>query len=104
MQTSTNELGSRNQMVNWNGNWVRYRFFTKSVEDFRPIIFNPKFPWWCSGHRINGETFEASCIICYLPLNEDLKKYWDDAFDIESTYENDIQFTDRFPKPKWFAE
>lgn len=40
-------------------------------------------------------------IICYLPENEDLKKYWDDAYDIEYSSYNDIEYTDRFPKPEW---
>jgi hypothetical protein len=34
--------------------WRRYRFRTKSVDDERPLIFNPAYPWWCSGYGLGG--------------------------------------------------
>ena len=78
-------------------NWKRYRFSTKSVEDYRPLKFNPSFPWWCSGF---GDDYAV--IIAYLPANENLKEYWDDAFDIDFTEEEQIIFYDRFPKPDYY--
>jgi hypothetical protein len=77
--------------------WRRYRFSTKSVNDYRPIIFNPKYPWWCSGENKSSVT-----IIAYLPETEDLMKYWDDAEDTEFTEHDEIEFTDRFPKPDYY--
>lgn len=79
-------------------NWRRYRFKTYA-DDNRPIVFNPKYPWWCSGF---GNDY--SVIIAYLPPTEDLEKYWDDAFDTEFTVEKKITFTDRFPRPSYFIE
>lgn len=79
--------------------WKRYRFKTYSIKDYRPLIFNPKYPWWCS-----GESEDAAVIVSYLPENEDLLKYWDDAFDIKFTEEDSIKFSSRFPKPKYFIE
>lgn len=79
--------------------WKRYRFKTKSVEDYRPLIFNPKYPWWCC-----GTNDEFATIIAYLPSNEILYDYWDDASDIEFDEREEITFTDRFDKPKWFVE
>ena len=78
--------------------YIRYRFKTWSVDDPRPLIdLAPlKMPWWCSGY---GESY--AIIICYLPAEEDLKKYWDDAFDIEEDEREEIVYTDRFPKPEW---
>lgn len=29
--------------------YIKYRFKTYS-EDYRPLIFNPKYPYWCTGH------------------------------------------------------
>ena len=84
-------------MTTENKNWKRYRFKTYSVEDYRPLVFNPKYPFWCSGY---GDCYAV--IIAYLPFNEDLLKYWDDAFEIEFTEEDEIKFSDRFPKPKYF--
>ena len=79
--------------------WKRYRFRTKALDDYRPLIFNPKYPWWCSG---TGE--DHAVIIAYLPEDEDLLKYWDDAYDVDFTEEQEITFTSRFPKPNYFEE
>jgi hypothetical protein len=83
--------------------WKRYRLKTYSVDDNRPLIFNPKYPWWCSGsgEDSNGE---YDVIISYLPPDEDLLKYWDDAFDIDVEDREEITFTDRFPKPDYYVE
>ena len=80
-------------------NWKRYRFKTNSVEDYRPLIFNPKYPWWCTGYGEN-----CVIIVAYLPFDDDLLKYWDDAFDIEFSEEKEIVFSERFPKPDYFIE
>lgn len=77
--------------------WKRYRFKTNSVNDPRPLLFDAAYPWWCSGE---GEGY--AIIIAYLPSTEELTKYWDDAFDIDWTEEEEIVFTDRFSKPKWY--
>ena len=85
--------------------WRRYRFYTKSIDDYRPLIFNPRYPWWCSGYGNNGDNgAETAVIIAYLPKEEDLKKYWDDAFNIEFTEEDKIVFSSRFAKPDYFVE
>lgn len=81
-------------------NLIRYRFKTKAVDDCRPLLDmkHIQMPWWCTGHAMD-ESY--AIIICYLPKNEDLFKYWDDAYDIESEERNEITYTDRFAKPKW---
>ena len=76
--------------------WRRYRFKTRSLDDYRPLIFNPNYPWWCS-----GEGDDYAIIIAYLPQTEDLLKYWDDAFDVDFTEEETIKFTSRFAKPDY---
>jgi len=84
--------------------WRRYRFHTKSVDDYRPLIFNPEYPYWCSGYSLGGTIdepeYSSAIIIAYLPVSEDLAKYWDDAFDIEYTDHESIEFSDRFPNPE----
>lgn len=76
----------------------RYRFKTKSIEDYRPLVDmkDIQMPWWCS-----SESDDYAIIICYLPEEEKLEKYWNDAYDIEITEEEKILYTSRFPKPKW---
>lgn len=77
--------------------WIRYRFETKSVKDHRPLIFNAKYPWWPSGY---GQ--DSVIIVAYLPKDEDLIKYWDDAFNVVSTECDKIKFSSWFPKPDYF--
>jgi len=81
--------------------WKRYRFKTKSVDDYRPLVFNAKYPWWCSGEAGDGS---HAVIIAYLPKEENLLKYWDDAFDIDVEDREKIEFTSRFPKPDYYKE
>lgn len=83
--------------------WKRYRFRTKSTDDCRPLVFNPKYPWWLSGYD-GSFTNDYAVIIAYLPIDEDLFKYWDDAYDIDSTTEDKIVFTDRFPRPDYLED
>ena len=83
---------------------IRYRFKTHSVDDPRPLIdlATIKMPWWCTGYAYGDEhDLEAAIIVCYLPEDEDLNKYWDDAFDVGEECTGTIKYTDRFPKPDW---
>ena len=82
---------------------IKYRFKTKAVDDYRPLIdMKPiNMPWWCSGYA-GDESFAV--IVCYLPEDIPLVKYWDDAYDISSEYVDEIKYTSRFPKPKWMEE
>lgn len=83
------------------GGMKRYRFKTKSVKDYRPLVFNPAYPWWCSGTAGDGK---YATIICYLPDDEEFLKYWDDAYDIDSEDCKEIVFSDRLSKPEWYIE
>ena len=88
-----------NESVKLKEPWVRYRFVT-DAEDYRPIILNPAYPWWCSGFNI----LEEAIIIVFLPKTENLKDYWPEAENITEQEVNEIVFTDRFSKPDWFIE
>ena len=79
-------------------NLVWYRFKTKA-EDYRPLIDmkDIQMPWWCTGYASNGDAL----IVCYLPKEEDLFKYWDDAYDIDFEEREEIVYTSRFKKPEW---
>ena len=83
---------------NWRFPLKRYRFKTKSVDDYRPLIdFKTiNMPWWCT-----SECDEFATIVCYLPFSEDLSKYWDDAYDIDIEDAIEIMYSDRYPKPDW---
>lgn len=81
-------------------NLVRYRFKTKAVDDYRPLIDmkDIKMPWWCTGLAADNS---YAVIVCYLPKSEDLFKYWDDAYNIDFEEVAEIVYTDRFQKPEW---
>ena len=81
-------------------NLVRYKFKTKAVEDYRPLIDmkDIKMPWWCTGFAAD---VSYAIIVCYLPNSEDLFKDWDDAYDIDVKEVAEIVYTDRFQKPEW---
>lgn len=82
-------------------NLVWYRFKTKAVDDYRPLIDmkDIQMPWWCTG---SGDDYVF--IVCYLPKDEDLFKYWDDAYDIDSEERTEIIYTSRFYKPEWIKD
>jgi hypothetical protein len=81
--------------------WIRYRFKTESMPDYRPLVFDPRYPWWCSGEAGDGS---SATIVAWLPVGEPLEKYWDDAIDAEGVEWDEIAFTDRFPRPDYFIE
>lgn len=78
-------------------NWVRYRFHSSSVEDYRPITFPPAGPYWCSGH---GDDYAV--LIAYLPPSVDLLTFWPEATDIDAEPRSEIVFTSRFARPSWW--
>ncbi len=80
--------------------WRRYRFNTRSVDDPRPLIFNPAYPFWVSGY--DAFMSEYATIIAFLPEDEPLTRYWDDAYEVEYTEEEAIFFSERFPKPDYY--
>lgn len=82
---------------------IWYRFKTKSVDDFRPLIdmAEIQMPYWCTG-RAGDDSYVI--IVCYLPKEENLYKYWDDAYDIDSKECNSITYTNRFTKPEWIIK
>ena len=81
-------------------NLVWYRFKTKAVDDYRPILDMKDIgmPWWCTGYA-GDDSYVI--IVCYLPKDEDLFKYWDDAYDIDFEEREEITYTSRFKKPSW---
>lgn len=77
-----------------------YRFKTKAVDDYRPLkdMAEIQTPWWCTGTAMDDS---YAIIVCYLPDDEDLYNYWDDAYDIDTEDRPEIVYTDRFRKPEW---
>jgi len=77
---------------------IRARFKTSS-EDYRPVNWPIKHPYWCSG--ITAGYF---IIIAYADNEHEIYKNWPEAEDVKFDEVIDYMFTDRFPKPEWFNE
>jgi hypothetical protein len=77
--------------------WTRHRFVSDS-EDYRPLVWPPAGPWWCSG----WDSEDRAVIIAYVPSNEDLHTYWPEALNVDSEECEHITYSDRFPKPFWW--
>lgn len=56
-----------------------------------------KYPYWCT-----GESVDAFVIVAYAENVEQIKGLWPEAYMIECEEVNEITFTTRFPKPKWY--
>ena len=77
----------------------RHRFKTRE-EDYRPVIFPPPGPWWCSGCGGCDEDSYSTTIATF-PKGTNLLEYWPEAEDIETEIIDEITYTSRFPKPDW---
>ncbi len=75
---------------------IRARFHA-NAEDFRPVEFPPPYPYWCTGY---GDGY--SIVVAYADSEKQIKKYWPEASQIETTKEDAVTFSDRFPKPDWY--
>jgi hypothetical protein len=75
---------------------IRARFHVNE-EDYRPIHWPIKHPYWCTGY---GEGFAV--VVAYADDEAEIMRNWPDATNIDARDVTDYAFTDRFPKPIWF--
>lgn len=74
--------------------------FAVPCEDYRPMSWPIKHPYWCSGSRV-----DAHMLVAYVESTEELLKLWPDAIDIDVMEENAVvTFSGRFPRPDWYKE
>jgi hypothetical protein len=78
--------------------WIRYRF-TMDIDDYRPTVFPPPGPYWCTGETPDG----AHILVAYLRPGDMLHGYWPEADDDEEEPVDAITFTTRFPRPEWYT-
>jgi len=78
--------------------WARFYINIEEVkEDYRPIIWPIKYPYWCT-----GESSDDFIICTYVDSEEDIYKQWPEAFNVDIEKVDKIEFSDRFPKPEWY--
>ncbi|PCI28923.1 hypothetical protein COB55_03030 [Candidatus Wolfebacteria bacterium] len=76
---------------------IRCRF-KANPEDYRPVNWPIKHPYWCTGY---GDG--SSIIVAYADDEDEIMKNWPDAEDLDSEERDEYAFTDRFKKPDWFT-
>ena len=79
-----------------NVKWNRHRFHANE-DDYRPMIWPPPGPYWCSGY---GDGY--SIVIAYAPDDTDMLKYWPEMEEDDIDKDVEITFSGRFPQPEWW--
>lgn len=80
---------------------IRARFYIKKSDcsnDYRPVKWPIKYPYWCS-----GESDDSFTLVAYAEDEDSIKELWPEAYDINVLEKDtEVKFTLRFPKPKWY--
>lgn len=79
---------------------IRARFYIKKSDcgnDYRPVKWPIKYPYWCS-----AESSNSFVLVAYAEDEDSIKELWPEAYDINVLEKDtEIRFTLRFPKPEW---
>lgn len=75
---------------------IRCRFNCDN-EDYRPVKWPIKYPYWCSGISDDGWI-----LIAYANFEDEIYELWPEASNLDIEEVEEIIFTSRFPKPKWY--
>lgn len=80
---------------------IRARFYIKKSDcgnDYRPVKWPIKYPYWCS-----AESSNSFVLVAYAEDEDSIKELWPEAYDINVLEKDtEVKFTLRFPKPKWY--
>ncbi len=77
---------------------IRARFKT-THEDYRPVNWPIKHPYWCT-----GESGGHHVVVAYAENEAEILVNWPEAYDIESEHAESYTFTSRFQKPDWLED
>ena len=70
--------------------------FKANEDDYRPVNWPVKHPYWCTGQ---GDGY--SIVVAYADDVDEILTNWPEAEDIEADEADEYLFTSRFPKPDW---
>lgn len=80
---------------------IRARFYIKKSDcgnDYRPVKWPIKYPYWCS-----GKSDDSFILVAYAEDEDSIKELWPEAYDINVLEKDtEVKFTLRFPKLKWY--
>lgn len=74
---------------------IRARFKTNE-QDYRPVVWPIKHPYWCSGY---GDGY--SILVAYADDENEILRNWPEAYGIDAEEVEEYVFSGRFPKPEW---
>ncbi len=74
---------------------IRARF-KANADDFRPVKWPVKHPYWCTGY---GEGY--SIVVAYADNETEVLENWPEATEIDAEDVSEYSFSNRFPKPDW---
>lgn len=83
---------------------IRARFYIRFKDcsnDYRPVKWPIKYPYWCTGQSSDSFIF---IIVAYADNMEEILKLWPEAHRIETKNVEKIEFSSRFRKPEWYKE
>lgn len=81
---------------------LRARFyidFEDCDNDYRPVVWPIKYPYWCS-----GENDSSFVLVAFVENEDELYKQWPEAHDVESEEVDKVTFSSRFQRPEWYKE
>jgi len=81
---------------------IRARFKV-NAEDYRPVEWPIKHPYWCTGYG-GDDGAEYAIIVAYADEEEEIRRLWPDAAEVDSDHVDGYKFTDRFPRPDWLKD
>lgn len=76
---------------------LRVRFHANE-EDYRPVKWPVKHPFWCTGH---GDGY--SIVVAYADNVEEIMENWPEATELDIEECSGYTFTSRFPKSAWLV-
>lgn len=74
--------------------------FTTSAEDYRPVNWPIRHPYWCTGYTSRDD----AVIVSYADDEAYIMENWPEAEDLDVDVVEGYVFTDRFPRPDWLKE
>lgn len=84
---------------------IRVRFFVNKEtcgNDYRPVKWPIKYPYWCTGEHTDDDSCEYFVLVAYADSIKQIQELWPEAQTIIGEEVDKIEFTSRFPKPKWY--
>jgi len=79
---------------------IRARFKVKNKDDYRPVTWPIKYPFWCTGFDSDG----LPILVAYAKNRVEIFDLWPDAEGVQCEHVYEIHFSERFPRPDWYKD